>query len=85
MGQTVFFKHKYITQPVMTQTDATLRATDDLISVLKGKKVIKSATKSAIDLLVDILKGYKGEPTRIEDQRAKMKKSNKIEGAVRGR
>ena len=44
----VFFRHKYITQPVVTQTDAILRATDDLISVLKGKKVIKGATRSAI-------------------------------------
>ena len=74
VGQTVFFKHKYITQPVVTQTDTILRATDDLISALKGKKTIKSATRSVIDLLVDILKGYEGEPTRIEDQRAKMKK-----------
>ena len=81
IGQTVFFRHKYITQPVVTQTDAILRATDDLISVLKGKKIIKGATRSAIDLLVDILKGYEGEPTKIEDQRAKMKKNSQIEGA----
>ena len=36
VGQTVFFRHKYITQPAVTQTDAILSATDDLISVLKG-------------------------------------------------
>ena len=72
IGQTVFFRHKYITQPVATQTDAILRATDDFICVLKGR--------SAIDLLVDILKGYEGEPTKIEDQRAKMKKISQIEG-----
>ena len=42
MGQTVFFRHKYITQPVVTQTDAILRAIDDLISVLKGKKLSKA-------------------------------------------
>ena len=58
----------------MTQTGAILRVTDDLISVLKGKKVIKGATRSAIDLLVDILKGYDGEPTKIEDQQVKMEK-----------
>ena len=74
IGQTVFFRHKYITQPIVTQTDAILRATDDLINVLKGKKVIKGATRSVIYLLVDILKDYEGEPTKIEDQRAKMKK-----------
>ena len=60
----VFSRHKYITQPVVTQTDAILRATDDLISVLKGKKVIKGATRSAIDSLVDILKGYEASHPR---------------------
>ena len=45
--------------------------------MLKGKQVVKGATRSAIDLLVDILKGYEGEPTKIEDQRAKMKKAAK--------
>ena len=41
--------------------------TGDLISALKGKKVIKGATRSVIDLLVDILKGYEGGPAKIED------------------
>ena len=78
VGQTVFFRHKYITQPVVTQADAILRATDDLINVLKGKKVIKGATRSAVDLLVDILKGYEGEPTKIGEQRDKMKKAAEL-------
>ena len=42
IGHTLFFRHKYITQSVVTQTDAILRATDDLISVLKGKKLSKA-------------------------------------------
>ena len=54
-----------------------MRATDDLIDALKVKQVVKSATRGAIDLLVDILKGYEGEPTKIEDQRARMKKAAK--------
>ena len=29
-------------------------------------------------MLVDILKGYEGEPTKIEDQRAKMKKTAEL-------
>ena len=29
VGQTVFFRHKYLTQPAVTETDAILRATDD--------------------------------------------------------
>ena len=51
-----------------------MRATDDFINVLKGKQVVKGAFRSAIDMLVDILRGYEGEPTKIKDQRAKMKK-----------
>ena len=42
VGQTVFFRHKYITQLVVTQMDAILRETDDLRSVLKGKKLSKA-------------------------------------------
>ena len=75
VSQTVYFRHTHTTQPVVTHLDAILRAADDLISVLKGKQVIKGATRSAIDLLVDILRGYEGEPTKIEDQRAQMEKA----------
>ena len=56
VGQTVFFKHKYLTQPIITPTDAILRATQDLCDVLKGKQIVKGETRSAIDMLVDILK-----------------------------
>ena len=58
--------------------DAILRAMDDIMKVLKGKKIIKGATRRAIDLLVDILKGYEGEPTKIDDQRARMEKAAKL-------
>ena len=43
----VFFRHKYITQPVVTQTDAILRVTDDSISVLKGKKLSKALLEAS--------------------------------------
>ena len=55
--QTVFFKHKYLTQPLVTPTDAILRATQDLCNVLKGKRALKGETRSAVDMLVDIFKG----------------------------
>ena len=79
VGQTVFFRNKYITQPVITPTDAILRATDDLCDVLRGKQIVRSDTRSAIDMLVDIFKGYKGEPTEIDKQRADMKKQPRKE------
>ena len=67
VGQTVFFRHKYITRPVITQSDAIWRATDNLINALRGKQVVKGGTRSAIDLLVDVLQGYDGEPIKIEN------------------
>jgi len=71
IGQTVFFRHKYITQPIITPTDAILRATDDLCDVLRGKAVIKGATRAAIDLLVDILRVTKGSPPKLANNAEK--------------
>ena len=34
-GETVFFKHKYITQPLVLTNNAILRATQDLCEILK--------------------------------------------------
>ena len=36
IGQTVFFKHKYLTQPTITVTDALVRASDDIYNALKS-------------------------------------------------
>ena len=43
--------------------------------MLRGKQIAKGTTRTAIDMLVDIFKGYKGEPTKIDVQRARMKKA----------
>ena len=37
IGQTVFFKHKYITMPALTSADAVVQAAKELVSALKGK------------------------------------------------
>ena len=73
VGQTVFFQHKYLTQPIITPSDVTLRATQDLCDVLKGKRILKRETKGASDMLVDIFKGYEGKLTKINEHRGKMK------------
>ena len=57
----------------MTPTDAILRATQDLCNVLKGKRALKGETRSAVDMLVDIFKGYEGEPTTIDEHQNRMK------------
>ena len=56
VGQTVFFKHKYLIQPAVTATDAVLRAADDIMHVLKGQPSVKGETRPAVDLLMDIFK-----------------------------
>ena len=54
VGQTVFFKHKYLTQPPVTQADALLRATDDVCDLLRGKVPVKGDVRTALDMLMDI-------------------------------
>ncbi len=41
ISDTVFFKHRYITQPTSTQADIILKALDDLTHALKGRKKVK--------------------------------------------
>jgi hypothetical protein len=41
----VFFKHKYITQPTLTQADIILNALDNLTHTLKGTKNVKGDTQ----------------------------------------
>ena len=36
VSQTVFFKHRYLTQPTTTDTDAILLASDNLCAAIKG-------------------------------------------------
>ena len=63
VGETVFFKHKYLTQPAVTMSDAILRAGDDLCQALKGVISENGATRTAVDHLMDIFKkqARKGE------------------------
>ena len=36
VGDTVFFKHKYLTMPTLTPADAMLKAANDLTDAIKG-------------------------------------------------
>ena len=56
VGQTVFFKHKYLTQPTMTSTNAILCATHDLYKILTRKQPVKGETRhltAGLDPLVN--------------------------------
>jgi hypothetical protein len=41
ISDTVNFKHKYITQPTLTQADTKVKVIDDLTHALKGRKNTK--------------------------------------------
>ena len=56
VGQTVFFRHKYITQPQITESDALLRASDEICNALTKAAPNSDETRRAVDLLVSIFK-----------------------------
>ena len=73
VGQTVFFKPKYLTKPSVTPACVVLRVPDDLCDVLQGTPSVKGQVRTAVDMLMDIFKnvGPKDE-TDIDKQRARM-------------
>jgi hypothetical protein len=57
ISDTVFFKHKYITQPTMTTDDLMIKAIHDLTIAIKGNKDPKNGAQSeAITKLVNALR-----------------------------
>jgi hypothetical protein len=92
IGQTVFFKHKYITQPTVTAADALVQAPEEMCQVLKGLSPIKGETRTAVELLVDIFKKVGSEEeTDVDAQRKqvgeaanKRTKSDEAEAELEG-
>ena len=73
MGQRVFFKHKHLTHPRITDTDALLRAGDDICNALANISPAIDKTQQAIDLLTEIFKGQaKKNESGTETQRVGM-------------
>jgi hypothetical protein len=54
--QTVFFKHKYLTQPTFTSHDALIVAADKLADAISGTMPKNSTTENGIKQLLDIFK-----------------------------
>ena len=76
IGKTVFFRHKYITQPTVTMADAILRAGDDKYQALKGVIPENGATRTAVDYLMGIFKKQaKTEETATDTQRVLRQKA----------
>ena len=77
VGQTVFFKHQYLTQPTTTTSDAILKAADDLAQALKGIVPVNGKSRDAIDHLMEIFKGEaKKEETEVDAQRVLQKEAH---------
>ena len=56
ISDTVFFKHRYITQPTLMQADIILKAIDDLTHALKGRKNVKGdAQIEALEKIDELL------------------------------
>ena len=56
VAPTVFFKHRYLTQPTITDADAILIASDNLCAAIKGVAPDSGPTKAAIVHLINIFK-----------------------------
>ena len=56
MGQTVFLKQKYLTQPTSTAADALLRAGENICNALENIPPATNKKRRAIGFLMDIFK-----------------------------
>jgi hypothetical protein len=75
ISDTVFFKHKYITQPTVTPVDTIVKALDDLTHALKGRRNVKGkaqieALEKIDELLNNLLKQL--EPERQQERQRKV-------------
>jgi hypothetical protein len=53
---TVFFKHKYLTMPMVTPANALIRAADDLTNTIAGVLPPPNMTRDVVDQLMLIFK-----------------------------
>jgi len=58
---TIFFKHKYLTMPTITQADALIRAADSLTDAIAGLVPTPTCTMDAVDQLMIIFKQQERE------------------------
>ena len=56
ISDTVFFKHKHITQPTVTPADTIVKALNDLTHALKGRRNVRGATEiEALEKIDELL------------------------------
>ncbi len=56
VGDTVFFKHKYLTMPTLTKSSALLKAATELTAAIKGKFPKNDTTDKAAEIIMQVFK-----------------------------
>ena len=56
VGEKVFFKHKCLTQPSITQSDALIKAAEDVSQALKNKLPDQELTQTTVQQLIQIFR-----------------------------
>jgi hypothetical protein len=68
ISDTVFFKHRYLTQPTVTPKDLIVKALGDLFQALKGRRNMKGIEQiealTKIDKLLNNIPTTNKTPTR---------------------
>ncbi|MBM5801495.1 MAG: hypothetical protein FJ077_11840 [Cyanobacteria bacterium K_DeepCast_35m_m2_023] len=69
ISDTVFFKHKYITQPTVTQADIIVKALDDLTQALKGRRNVSGAVEiEALEKIDELLNNIPKQLSPVEQR-----------------
>lgn len=82
IGNTVFFKHKYLTMPTTTNADALLKAAKDMSTAIKGGVAQTLDASDAIDTLMDIFQ-KNAEAAKAKENAAKPQRVRMREAAER--
>jgi hypothetical protein len=76
ISDTVFFKHKYITQPTVTPADTIVKALDDLTHALKGRRNVQGT--SEIETLERIDELLNNIPQKLERNRRQERQKKQV-------
>ena len=72
IGQTVFFKIQYLTQPTITTSDTVLKVMADFEQALKGVVPENGNSRDAVNHLMGMFKGEaKKEETEVDGRHSK--------------
>ncbi len=76
ISDTVFFKHKYITQPTVTPADTIVKALDDLTHALKGRRNVKGTSEmESIERIDELLNNI---PQQLEQNRQQEQQKRQV-------